>query len=209
MNKLTVNLNNKFKAFSQSILHGRKHLKPELDSLFDKLCINLHISENSLISFINCKSDQRKNGWIKEVESTNFKITYIVYNNLESELFINYIESQSIKLQSNFIENNSLTNQIKYVYFIKSEYGYKIGKTKDIKKRLNTFGVKLPFDFNLHSYIETKKMDECELFFHDVFNDRRINGEWFNLNNDDFITIEILSKKFGKYIVLQSIDYQY
>lgn len=74
-----------------------------------------------------------------------------------------------------------------YVYFVQ-EYmngSFKIGKTKNIEKRMNVFGVKLPFENKLIYLIKTGNHHQTEVSFHKHFSDKRLDGEWFALNKDD------------------------
>ncbi|MBJ6119136.1 GIY-YIG nuclease family protein [Pontibacter sp. BT310] len=77
------------------------------------------------------------------------------------------------------------TNQIGYIYLIKSELGYKIGKTKNIRQRSNLFSVKLPFDFEFEDYKKCLNYHEVEIELHEKFANKRINGEWFELSLSD------------------------
>ncbi|QHJ72266.1 GIY-YIG nuclease family protein [Planococcus halotolerans] len=83
-----------------------------------------------------------------------------------------------------------------YVYFVQ-EYmngSFKIGKTKNLEKRMNIFGVKLPFENKLIFLIKTGNHHQTEATFHKHFADKRLEGEWFALNKDDLSWI-----KAGKY----------
>ena len=185
---------------SPSLLMGKTFLKPSANSLFNQLINKIHNCELSIINYVKKPIIERKRKYEVSVENLNFKMSYVINEDLTSNLFLNYIESQKLDFNDCFIESHIDLQKNQYVYFIKSEYGYKIGKTKDINQRLNTFGVKLPFKIELYSYIETKRMDECEIFYHEMLFDRRLNGEWFNLNESDFTTIKMLSKNWGTYI---------
>lgn len=83
-----------------------------------------------------------------------------------------------------------------YVYFVQ-EYmngSFKVGKTKNLEKRMNVFGVKLPFENKLIFLIKTGNHHQTEAAFHKHFADKRLEGEWFALNKDDLSWI-----KAGKY----------
>jgi glucan-binding YG repeat protein len=83
-----------------------------------------------------------------------------------------------------------------YVYFVQ-EYmngSFKIGKTKHIEKRMNVFGVKLPFENKLIYLIKTSNHHQTEATFHKHFSSKRLEGEWFALTKDDITWI-----KAGKY----------
>lgn len=79
-----------------------------------------------------------------------------------------------------------------YVYFVQ-EYmtgSFKIGKTKQIDRRMNVFNVKLPFENQLIFLIKTADHHQTELAFHRYFSDKRLEGEWFSLTRDDLAWIK-------------------
>lgn len=79
-----------------------------------------------------------------------------------------------------------------YVYFVQ-EYmngSFKIGKTKNIQKRMNIFGVKLPFENKLIYLIQTGNHHQTEVAFHKHFSDKRLEGEWFALSKEDLSWIK-------------------
>jgi hypothetical protein len=43
----------------------------------------------------------------------------------------------------------------------------------------------LPFKVQLVHALRTNDISRCEWHFHDYFKSRRINGEWFNLTDED------------------------
>lgn len=83
-----------------------------------------------------------------------------------------------------------------YIYVLKSDYGYKIGKTKSLKSRTQLFGVKLPFDFSIAFTFFSEKFSQLEVDLHQLFRERRVNGEWFELEEQDLIRLENYCKKY-------------
>jgi hypothetical protein len=80
-----------------------------------------------------------------------------------------------------------------FVYLIKSPSGhYKIGKTSNIHNRLRTFNVKLPFEPTLVHTIKSSDMHAQEQVLHQRFASQRVNGEWFNLSDEDVAYIKTL-----------------
>jgi len=77
-----------------------------------------------------------------------------------------------------------------YVYFLESQFGFKVGYTAKLKKRMNTFNVKLPFDVELHSVIKTEEFKALEKTIHNLLSERRVNGEWFDIRGDDFENLD-------------------
>lgn len=72
-----------------------------------------------------------------------------------------------------------------HIYVLQSEYGYKIGKTVNLKDRVRLFGVKLPFQFELvvTGLVENYSKVEAEL--HQQYSHKRLEGEWFSLDPED------------------------
>jgi len=73
-----------------------------------------------------------------------------------------------------------------FVYVIKSDSGfYKIGKSVNAQKRIEELGVKLPFPIEPIHIIESNDYTRAEMYFHQKFADKRGNGEWFALTDED------------------------
>lgn len=81
-----------------------------------------------------------------------------------------------------------------YVYLVKSVSGhYKIGKSINPHDRIRTFGVKLPFEVEIIHTIKSLQYHALEKFLHAKFDDKRVNGEWFNLSDDDVDYVKSLA----------------
>lgn len=77
------------------------------------------------------------------------------------------------------------------VYVIKCETFYKIGQTKgSIQSRLKHLQMANPFKLELVFSIKTNDCKETEAKLHKLVADKRVNGEWFSLKNEDFLKIE-------------------
>jgi hypothetical protein len=196
MNDFLRVLETKYKISLHHFLHGKNSYKTDFDFLFKELLSQLSRSEIKIVNHLSKESKSKR--LIFTTRNDKFRIDFIINIDNTSEIKLSFIEKYKKNFDASFL-TSKLNDLNYYVYFIKSEYGYKIGKTKNINKRLKTFDVKLPFDFHLYAYIETKKMDECEKFFHDIFQEKRINGEWFEINDYDFPEIERLSNNWGKF----------
>lgn len=74
-----------------------------------------------------------------------------------------------------------------FVYFIQEDFSdrVKIGKTENLEQRMETFGVKLPFQIKLIHSIVSENHNYTEKLFHIHFSDRHTNGEWFELSDKD------------------------
>ena len=75
-----------------------------------------------------------------------------------------------------------------YVYVIKDASAsgyYKIGRTNNPASRLYRFGVMLPFEVHIIAIINCEDEILLEASLHRQFTNKRINGEWFNLDGID------------------------
>ena len=88
-----------------------------------------------------------------------------------------------------------------YIYVIKSQHGYKIGKTVNLKTRLNLFEVKLPFPIALSHYAWFENYSKAERDFHLMFSDKRLEGEWFDLTDRDLEEI----KRHGQSVPIEGL----
>ena len=190
LNNITHSLYNTYRKEIDSIIKYDPPMRSIADNLFEQLVSSIHNKYDAIY--------QRVHGEAKkplEIKSFNkfLKISFFVYPSGKSRLIISYklVFEKEIK-------ESVLKSKLKpisgYVYIIQSDYGYKIGKTTDIKQRLNDFGVKLPFKHWLHSYVYTENYSELEKELHDYFSDIRLNGEWFDLKDADFEEIDIFLK---------------
>lgn len=77
------------------------------------------------------------------------------------------------------------------VYILKyvgSKDIYKIGKTNNIRKRIKALSTASPYPIEVEHLIATESPQDSSLLeieLHDVFCHRRMNGEWFNLTEED------------------------
>jgi len=73
-----------------------------------------------------------------------------------------------------------------YLYIIENNGIYKIGCSSDWKKRFNNYKTHLGF-VNL---VYLTKQPDCfnlENYLHSIFKDKRLTGEWFELDQEDLM----------------------
>lgn len=78
-----------------------------------------------------------------------------------------------------------------YIYVIQEEKGLtcKIGKSVNFVNRGQTFKVKLPFKWHTVALFLFDDYHKRERKFHEMFDAKRAEGEWFNLNAGDIVTL--------------------
>jgi len=79
---------------------------------------------------------------------------------------------------------------IGFVYLIKSGRFYKIGKTNALGRREYELGVQLPEKTTTIHSIKTDDPQGIEEYWHKRFEQKRKNGEWFNLSAEDIATFK-------------------
>lgn len=72
-----------------------------------------------------------------------------------------------------------------FVYLIKSGRHYKIGRTNSVGRREWELGIKIPVPPKTIHSIETDDPVGVEAYWHKRFNDKRGEGEWFDLSPED------------------------
>jgi hypothetical protein len=68
-----------------------------------------------------------------------------------------------------------------WVYLLKTGWHYKIGKSKDVRKRVASLQTASPYLIELVCAVETSDMDFLERWLHGFYKEYRTNGEWFEL----------------------------
>lgn len=72
-----------------------------------------------------------------------------------------------------------------WVYLLAGNDYYKIGQTNDIKRRIGQISPKLPFEVEVLCVIPTNNAHKLEADLHNLYKEKRTNGEWFELNEAD------------------------
>lgn len=79
-----------------------------------------------------------------------------------------------------------------YVYILQAGPFFKIGYSKDVDKRVSQLSTLPPFDLDLLFVIYAKNAPSLETALHKRFADKRKNGEWFELDEEDVTWLKTL-----------------
>jgi hypothetical protein len=82
------------------------------------------------------------------------------------------------------LERAKLSHQAYFIYFILNQdsNAIKIGRAKNLEKRLKTLQTSSPARLQLVKFIQVNCLDEAEAlekFLHNQFNALKLTGEWF------------------------------
>jgi hypothetical protein len=171
----------------EKLLAANPEMKPHAQVALDSFLFKVRRKAENIQSYVN--DNERTKDCVVTDKSGSLIFTFTIRPNLTSTCEIQLITAASIEIPNQFIDSRVFPAK-GYVYFIKSEFGYKIGCARHLYKRLKIFEVKLPFKVTLHSYIYCKQFCEFERELHKLMSHKNIDGEWFNLTEDDFIELD-------------------
>lgn len=77
-----------------------------------------------------------------------------------------------------------------FVYLMKSGRHYKIGRTNSVGRREWELGIKIPIPPKTIHYVETDDPVGVEAYWHRRFDNKRGEGEWFDLSADDVLAFK-------------------
>jgi len=107
----------------------------------------------------------------------------------------NILQEREAKREKEELKKSRKTSKAGYVYLLQSpSENYKIGYSATPEDRVKTFKNTLPFEVEYICLIPTDNMRKLEGELHDRFEDRRVEGEWFALTENDVAYIKLLAE---------------
>ena len=93
--------------------------------------------------------------------------------------------------------------EIGYIYLIRNiNFEYKIGITKkSVNKRVKQLQTGNPHQLEIVSFFFIKNYNKVEKSLHNIYKNKRLNGEWFNLTKEDVSNFEKTVKIFEQAII--------
>jgi hypothetical protein len=87
--------------------------------------------------------------------------------------------------KSSFKPETKNRSGVVYLLKIKDDDQYKIGVSTKFKKRYDKLSTLMPFELETVNLIKSNDIYNLEESLHNKFEDKRINGEWFELSSKD------------------------
>ena len=145
-------------------------------------------SHDKMVALANSIDANVKTGIKQAVRESQMTLDQIYDERDQLETQKQEIENriQQLQVLEQSVRERKPRSTTGYVYLLQSSTGYwKIGRTHSPNNRLKTFNVKLPFEVEYKHLIQTDDMYALETKLHERFKEKRINGEWFALNDGD------------------------
>lgn len=158
-----------------------------------------------------------KNG-LNFVLDTETKEKYISISSVKAAYQQSLDNLYKISKEKNYVNTfiNDAYKQLDvgFIYFLQNSVtgDIKIGKTKKLEERLKTLQGSNSKKLVLKYLLATVRVSYIERYFHDIFKDYRLEGEWFNKNflkdinpSDKYMN----SIDYGYHIILEEWDKYY
>ncbi|SFV55540.1 hypothetical protein MNB_SV-3-1137 [hydrothermal vent metagenome] len=101
-------------------------------------------------------------------------------------------EEQAEKVKNLLSMKKAIKNKTDLLYLLEANGNYKIGITGNLASRMKDIQTGNPYLVKLVCTIEMEDPQELEQSLHKLFKDKRMMGEWFNLNKKDVKYIKSL-----------------
>lgn len=194
LNDITHQLYNQFNSRIELFVGDNPTMIKRSNNEFENFVAYLHKREDKILKYL--LSDFPSSDLELRAPTENYIFNFTIHKDKSSSFNIQYIKSLLRKYEDRFLLSK-ISDKLGYVYILKSDFGYKIGCTSRLKERVSHFNLKLPFKFSVVSIIKCDSHNKIESLLHDALKHKRINGEWFDLEEKDFIDMDILLKNIN------------
>ena len=96
------------------------------------------------------------------------------------------------RVDATYNQRRTKTNMAGFIYVLQAGPYYKIGCSKNVDRRIEQLATLPPFDVELVHTMPTDNMKSTEQDLHRIFNAKRKNGEWFELDEEDVTWLKTL-----------------
>lgn len=165
------------------------------------------ILDEKIVEQINELANNEEDSFLKKklkraISWNDYSKSYISFMNCKA-VYINYTKEEVLKkIKDLEVYKSPLhykprrqlkvsEDDIQCVYFLQEkDNGYvKIGKTKNLRTK-TFFPYLMPFKWEVIHTIESSNINSLEKYFHRLYRHKCINGEWFNLDEQDIQDIK-------------------
>lgn len=109
------------------------------------------------------------------------------------KLFFEYLVSGNYETSYEQVNECYQDNKKGFLYVVTNGAFYKIGVTVNPVRRMHDLQISSPERLSFISLIQTDDFEKLERKLHNMFNDKRMEGEWFNLDKKDLEYIATLN----------------
>jgi hypothetical protein len=148
--------------------------------------------ENQKIDVIKKHGGARKGGGRKKGVGITFDIQKHCYDFMENLLKDDAIKLKATKQLALSFDDEKSNNDV--LYIIKTDDKYKIGFSTNWEKREKSYKTHSP-NHKVIYLLKTHKAFDLEGKLHLMFNTKNIQGEWFELDNEDLLKAVLYCSK--------------
>lgn len=105
-----------------------------------------------------------------------------------------HIKNKPFKQQAKKTNNSRYMRIPGYIYVIRQDDFFKIGKALDMQNRMKMYITENPNELEVIIEHKVNNYGYVEKHLHNMFKSKRIRGEWFKLTNTDIVTIKAYLK---------------
>ena len=186
MQKLAQTIYQFLRSSGPQLHRGNIDLKTEFTTASEHIIKKLYENEGRIYYNVDKSCDKRTQVLLSH-KTENFIFEILINKNLNTFVTVKKYSQISVTYGHDMFVSK---NRYGYVYILSCDYGYKLGSTGSMKKRMMAFGAKLPFKIYFHSKIYCKDWKTHEKNLHELLKNCRLNGEWFNLTEKEFKIID-------------------